>query len=175
MTNKDIRQNLISNTHKRIKDMGIKNAKVDEQVIREARKQIGGLFKRRRIEMGYSQSEVAEFCGITYRTVANIESGKFAYSVDLMFLMSVFLKVNITFEEKEEMREKERFILQKEKQGRYILTDTKNEITCEFLNKHFNETQHFTMLKEEIIPVNKLATIMREMEDWLYKNYRELL
>jgi len=34
----------------------------------------------------------------------------------------------------------------------------------------FNETQKFSMLEDTIIPVNKMATIMRELSDWLNKN-----
>ena len=82
--------------------MGIKNSQMGEQVIREARKQTGALFRKRRMELGLSQTEVAEFCGVRYQTIERIEAGMFAFSIDHAFMISSCLGMTISFKEKEE-------------------------------------------------------------------------
>lgn len=67
----------------------------------------------------------------------------------------------------------ERFVLQKitQRDNCWVITDTQNGIVCTFEQGKFNETQKFTFLDDPTDEqVLKLATIMREFGDWLYKN-----
>ncbi|MBP5589578.1 MAG: helix-turn-helix transcriptional regulator [Bacteroidales bacterium] len=149
--------------------------KVNEQVVKEARKRIGSLFRERRKQLGYTQKDVADFCGVSYQTINKVEVGAFPYSLDLVFKISVILRLTINFEEKDE-GEMRRFLLQPgSRKNSYIVTDRENGIVCEFVKGKFNETQHFTLLGDDIIPVNKMATVMREFADFLSDNYRELI
>lgn len=71
----------------------------------------------------------------------------------------------------------ERFILQKSEQkaDHYVCTDQINDIVCVFKIHDFNGTQQFTMLDEGKVPPAKLASILREMGDWLSENHYEII
>jgi DNA-binding XRE family transcriptional regulator len=51
--------------------------------IKAARATLGSFFKDRRIQMGRTQKEVADFLGLTKNTINGIESGRFAWDIDL--------------------------------------------------------------------------------------------
>lgn len=54
-----------------------------------ARTHMGAWFKERRIESGLSQAELGQLLGIEQATVAKVEAGKWAISIDVieMFLL----------------------------------------------------------------------------------------
>ena len=148
---------------------------MNEEIIREARKRFGLLFREMRKERGLTQSEVAEFCCVTFQTINKVENGAFPYSVDLFLKLSLILEFKIEIAEKDRGRE-DRFILKEGKNPHtYALTDTDNKIVCLFDEGKFNETQKFSILEDSIIPINRIATILREMSDWLLNNRPDLV
>lgn len=52
-----------------------------------------------------------------------------------------------------------------------MCTDQDNGIVCVFEAHTFNESQQFTMLEDSKASANELATIAREMGDWLRENH----
>lgn len=65
--------------------------------IKEARKQLGIFFKARREEMGQSEEAMATFLGITANTVKGIESGRFAWDIDLHLRICQALEIKPYF------------------------------------------------------------------------------
>lgn len=68
----------------------------------------------------------------------------------------------------------ERFIIEKskEKENHWVCTDQTNLIVCVFENRKYNDTQSFTTLKDfDNINALQLATIAKEMGEWLRKNH----
>lgn len=63
-----------------------------------ARKQLGGFFKARREEMGIPVEVLAEFAGISANTLNRVESGAFAWDVDLHIKICEFLKIELPYE-----------------------------------------------------------------------------
>jgi transcriptional regulator with XRE-family HTH domain len=55
----------------------------DENILKDARRQIGDFFRNRRIQMGHSLEHAARFIGITANTLSRIEQGKFHWDIDL--------------------------------------------------------------------------------------------
>lgn len=146
---------------------------MNENLILEVRQKFGLFFKELRNKKGFSQSQVAEFCGVTFQTINKVEQGKFPYSVDLLMKLSVVLGFTINFEMKE-IGDQSRFILQEsERQNFYTLTDTLNQIVCSFEKGKFNDTQKFSFLNDTQFSAGKVATIMREFGDWLSKNHKD--
>lgn len=71
-----------------------------------------------------------------------------------------------------------RFILQKSETQPlgWVLTDTENQIVCQFDEGKFNETQKFTPLREDFEYDNKaLPRIVREMSEWLRQHHYEII
>ena len=68
-----------------------------------------------------------------------------------------------------------RFILQpSSKASDWACTDTENKIVCVFEEHKFNDAQKFTTLEDfDSTKFMKLATIAREMGDWLRDNHYE--
>lgn len=50
---------------------------MNEQVLLEARNIIAGFLKNRRIQLGISQQELADKCGMARETISRMEAGKF--------------------------------------------------------------------------------------------------
>lgn len=68
----------------------------------------------------------------------------------------------------------ERFIIQpSETPNLWVCTDQTNGIVCVFEQGKFNDTQQFTLLEDSKASANQLATIAREMGDWLRENHYE--
>jgi transcriptional regulator with XRE-family HTH domain len=148
---------------------------MNEEIIKEARIQFGLLFKEWRKKKSLSQSQVAEFCGVTFQTINKVEQGKFPYSVDLLVKLSVVLEFTINFEMKE-IGDDSRFILQQsQRQGFWTCTDKENQIVCTFENGKFNDTQSFSVLNDTKFSAGKVATIMRELGDWLAQNHSHIV
>ena len=69
---------------------------------------------------------------------------------------------------------RDKYIIQKSQThtNGWVCTDTENGIVCRFENKHFNDTQEFTILEDIEKPdASQLAKIVREMADWLRENH----
>jgi len=146
---------------------------MNEKLILEVRQKFGLFFKELRKKKGFSQYQVAEYCNVTFQTINKVEKGKFPYSIDLLLKLSNVLDFTINFEIKETDND-DRFILQKGKEENFfICTDKKNEIVCRFEKGKFNDTQSFSFLNNVQFTSGKLATIMREFGDWLYKNHND--
>lgn len=69
-----------------------------------------------------------------------------------------------------------RFILQhSSKPNHWACTDTENKIVCVFEEHKFNDTQKFTVLEDfDSSKFMKLATIARDMGDWLNSNHYDI-
>ena len=148
---------------------------MNEKLIKEARNKFGLLFKELRKEKGLSQSQVADFCGVTFQTINKVEQGKYPYSIDLFFKLSVILDFSINLESKR-TNNINRFLFQESKiKNIFTLTDTVNKIVCSFEYKKYNETQKFTFLNENEFSAIKLATIMREFSDFLIENHNDII
>lgn len=64
-------------------------------------KEIGELIKKRRLELGLSQSMVGNSAGVTYQTVINVEKGcKPTLSSILSILDALGLKIGISLKDK---------------------------------------------------------------------------
>lgn len=58
----------------------------------------------------------------------------------------------------------------------WVLTDTENQIVCQFREGDFNESQKFTPLKDASeYDVSKLPSIAADMSRWLADNHYELI
>lgn len=147
---------------------------MNEKVIIAARKEFGRMFKEMREAKGLSQAEVGDFCGVTSRTIEKIEGGKYPYSIDLFFKLSVILEFTISLAPKA-TGPSSRFVLQKsKKEGFYVLTDSVNEIVCTFEAGKFYD-QKISFLNDVKLSAGQIATIMREMGDFMANNYPELI
>lgn len=65
--------------------------------IKSAREQIGRFFQERREEMGRTQKELADFLGVTENTVKGIETGRFAWDIDLQHRICQALEIKPYF------------------------------------------------------------------------------
>lgn len=66
----------------------------------------------------------------------------------------------------------ERFIIQRSEHPDYwVCTDQVNGIVCVFEANNFNESQKFTLLEDSTASANELASLAREMGDWLRENH----
>lgn len=65
--------------------------------IKAARQQLGGFFKERRLQMGRTTQELADFVGISVNTLNGIESGRFAWDVDLNNRLCAALEIKPFF------------------------------------------------------------------------------
>ena len=71
-----------------------------------------------------------------------------------------------------------RFILKKSKTRPlwWVLCDMENEIVCQFQEGRFNDTQHYTPLRDDAeYDMEKLPAIARDSAEWLRANHYELL
>lgn len=65
--------------------------------IKAARKQLGGFFKSRREELGHDLETVATHLGITKNTLQGIETGRFAWDIDLHLKICQVLEIKPYF------------------------------------------------------------------------------
>lgn len=61
--------------------------------------------------------------------------------------------------------------------GEWVCTDLEHKIVCVFKDGAYNQTQKFTELEDSAVELgaNKLASIAKDMGDWLCKNHYEKL
>jgi transcriptional regulator with XRE-family HTH domain len=64
---------------------------------KQARKDLGAFFKDRREQMGHDLKAVADFVGITANTLNGIESGRFAWDIDLQHRLCAALEIKPYF------------------------------------------------------------------------------
>lgn len=58
-------------------------------------------------------------------------------------------------------------IQQSEEPGWWVVTDTENLVVLKFQEHRFNEPQKVTMLEDCNLSALQIASIMREMGDWV--------
>lgn len=146
---------------------------INKNLINEARTIIGAELRNLRQKKGLSQTQVAELVGLTTNTISKVEIGKFDFGIDILFKLSIIYAFTINLAWKEN-GDANRFLLQIGKeQDTYIVTDSDNHIVCFFKKGQYNSTQKFTFL-EDIVPIN-LATILRELGDWLALNHADII
>jgi hypothetical protein len=69
-----------------------------------------------------------------------------------------------------------RYLLQPSETPNYfICTDTINKIVCKFEAHNFNDNQEFTLLEDCTVSPNMLATLAKDMGDWLRENHPDKL
>lgn len=81
--------------------------------IKAARKQLGGFFKERREQLGQTLEDVAEFIGITVNTLKGIETGRFAWDIDLHLKICSALGIKPYFSFEKDPTEEDFFHTQK--------------------------------------------------------------
>lgn len=74
---------------------------MDKKVITEAGKLISGFLKNRREELGLTQEELAELCGVKRLTIIRIETNKFLPNLELFLTLTHHLKCYFYLAEKE--------------------------------------------------------------------------
>lgn len=60
----------------------------------------------------------------------------------------------------------------------WMLTDVENKVVVRFKRGEYNKTQEVTFLEDNPALTHtplELARILREMGEWVYKNYNELI
>ena len=65
--------------------------------IKAARKELGGFFKSRREELNLNAEQVASEVGITPNTLRGIETGRFAWDIDLHYRLCSTLNLRINY------------------------------------------------------------------------------
>lgn len=70
---------------------------MDKDKIKAARVQLGQYFKNRREEMGASVEQLAQHLGISANTMRGIESGRFAWDIDMHFRICQALEIKPYF------------------------------------------------------------------------------
>lgn len=70
---------------------------MENDKIKSARVQLGGFFRERRQEMGVTVEMLSEFIGITPNTIRGIETGRFAWDIDLHFKICQALAIKPYF------------------------------------------------------------------------------
>lgn len=146
---------------------------MNDQIL-QARKIIGLFVKTAREERKLSKLQLAEKLNIKKLTVSKIESGKFNFSIDLFNKLSIALNFKMDFILKDEENIKGRFDLIQEGHKCTVL-DKQTGIRILFRKQFFNESQEVLMPKNPTIPTSEIATTMRQIGDWLFENYNELL
>lgn len=70
---------------------------INENKIRTARKELGRFFAEKREAMGRTQEELAAYVGITANTLRGIETGRFAWDVDMNHRLCAALEIKPYF------------------------------------------------------------------------------
>lgn len=69
----------------------------NNQKIKQAREQLGLFIRNRREEMGATAEQLADHVGVTLKTILNIESGRFAWDIDLHHRILAALEIKPYF------------------------------------------------------------------------------
>lgn len=65
--------------------------------IKAARQQLGRFFQERREEMGHDRKALAAFLGLTEETIKGIETGRFAWDIDMHLRICQALEIKPCF------------------------------------------------------------------------------
>lgn len=86
------------------------------------------------------------------------------------------LTASVEQEEREETIDTSRFVVSSVngKEGWYVVADLENRIKVEFKKGHYNDMQKVTCFSEDADAL-KEATAIREIGDYLFKNFKELI
>ncbi len=68
-----------------------------DQFIKVYRKRIGYKVKESRETKGYSQDDLADLMNVNRSTISKIESGRFAYNIDMLAKLSWILNCEFEF------------------------------------------------------------------------------
>lgn len=74
---------------------------INEEILLKARSLTASLIKARRIELGYSQQQVADAIGVKQQSYARMEQGKFYLSTRQLFAICAILDLYFFLEAKE--------------------------------------------------------------------------
>lgn len=86
------------------------------------------------------------------------------------------LTASVEQEEREEKIDTSRFVVSSVhgKQGWYVVADLENRIKVEFKKGHYNDMQKVTCFGEDADAL-KEATALREIADYMFNNFKELI
>ena len=86
------------------------------------------------------------------------------------------LTTSVETEERDETIDESRFVVTSVngKEGWYVVADLENRIKVEFKKGHYNDMQKVTCFSEDADAL-KEATALREISDYLFKNFKELI
>ena len=140
---------------------------MNENVILEARIKFGLLFKEIRVAKKLTQTQVAEFCGVTFQTINKVEKGKFPYSVDLLMKLSVVLGFTINFD----LRVKTVFIALHGRHPKRVLNRCENDLLLDVLlvRKGINDQQDFfvchgNILQKLIVKLRRQSRLLNHVK-----------
>ena len=142
--------------------------------IKTARQMLGRFFQERREDLKMSRSALANRLVISEETIKGVETGRFAWNIDLHLRICEVLKIRHELIVSDE--EQPDYVVQDlENKSGFICTDTKNMIVVSWHDRKFNETQKVSFLNGTVPDAGQLATAMRQMGDWLVENHSEKL
>ena len=75
--------------------------------IKAARKQLGSFFKERRLQMGIPESILSEHLGISTNTLRGIETGRFAWDIDIQHNICAALEIKPYFSQTSDPQEED--------------------------------------------------------------------
>lgn len=84
-----------------------------------ARVELGQYFQQRRVELGHSQHELADMVGLSASTVNGIETGRFAWDIDLQHRLCAALEITPFFAAGDMTEQNGRKWLQEDNPERY--------------------------------------------------------
>ena len=145
-----------------------------DHLIRDARRILGSFIKEARKARQLSQQDVADKVGLNNMTISKIESGKFNFGIDTLNKLSIALDFRLELIINDEISSDIRFDLIQNGKTCFI-RDFKTGLGIEFEQGNFNKSKKIHHPTSPIILGSELATIMKLMSEWIYKEYPELL
>lgn len=142
--------------------------------IKAARQMLGRFFKERREDLKLSPQTLANRLGISTETIRGIESGRFAWNIDLHLRICDALGIRHELIRSDE-EQPDYVVQQLEDKNGFTCTDTKNMISVSWQDRKFNDTQKVSFLNSTVPDAGQLATAMRQIGDWLVENHSEKL
>lgn len=146
-----------------------------DEVITKAREILGLFLKDARKERGFTQQQLADMVGVNHMTISKIESGKFNFGIDIFNKLSIALGFKLELIMNYNENHDNRFDLIQN--GRECLvTDFSTGIRIAFNAGNFNGSQRIITPENSVeILASDLATVMKLMGEWVFKEYPELI
>ena len=79
----------------------MKNNVINDKILEEARKLTASFLKNRRKELGLTQAQLAERCGMKQESIARMEASKFYLNTKQLWILCNALDLYFFLEEKE--------------------------------------------------------------------------